>query len=280
MRPVQSKGQSNETRGNKMKVSYRGHMGDDLAVVNAARVSFSGQSEWDVSYDCPEFCGVNVLKPKDKHLIKFLARGCTTQDWNGLVDDVVHVSDSIGCEAKDHEVEALKGILNHVKRMPSHWVPFANGGQIKMHFKVPLFAARQLQKHTAGFNPWSEVSRRYVDSTPEFYSPDVWRGRSEDKKQGSSGVCQPPMWIDSTMNQVLDLYDQMIHDGVAPEQARMILPQSMYTEFVWSGNLYAWASLYNTRSWGDSQAETANVAQQIKAIVEPLFPVSWRELTQ
>ena len=131
-----------------------------------------------------------------------------------------------------------------------------------------------------GFNPWSEVSRRYVDSTPEFYSPDVWRGRSEDKKQGSSGVCQPPMWIDSTMNQVLDLYDQMIHDGVAPEQARMILPQSMYTEFVWSGNLYAWASLYNTRSWGDSQAETANVAQQIKAIVEPLFPVSWRELTQ
>jgi len=255
-------------------------MGDDLAVVNAARVSFSGQSEWDVSYDCPEFCGVNVLKPKDKHLIKFLARGCTTQDWNGLVDDVVHVSDSIGCEAKDHEVEALKGILNHVKRMPSHWVPFANGGQIKMHFKVPLFAARQLQKHTAGFNPWSEVSRRYVDSTPEFYSPDVWRGRSEDKKQGSSGVCQPPMWIDSTMNQVLDLYDQMIHDGVAPEQARMILPQSMYTEFVWSGNLYAWASLYNTRSWGDSQAETANVAQQIKAIVEPLFPVSWRELTQ
>lgn len=280
MRPVQSKGQSNETRGNKMKVSYRGHMGDDLAVVNAARVSFSGQSEWDVSYDCPEFCGVNVLKPKDKHLIKFLARGCTTQDWNGLVDDVVHVSDSIGCEAKDHEVEALKGILNHVKRMPSHWVPFANGGQIKMHFKVPLFVARQLQKHTAGFNPWSEVSRRYVDSTPEFYSPDVWRGRSEDKKQGSSGVCQPPMWIDSTMNQVLDLYDQMIHDGVAPEQARMILPQSMYTEFVWSGNLYAWASLYNTRSWGDSQAETANVAQQIKAIVEPLFPVSWRELTQ
>lgn len=280
MRFVQSKGQSNETRGNKMKVSYRGHMGDDLAVVNAARVSFSGQSEWDVSYDCPEFCGVNVLKPKDKHLIKFLARGCTTQDWNGLVDDVVHVSDSIGCEAKDHEVEALKGILNHVKRMPSHWVPFANGGQIKMHFKVPLFAARQLQKHTAGFNPWSEVSRRYVDSTPEFYSPDVWRGRSEDKKQGSSGVCQPPMWIDSTMNQVLDLYDQMIHDGVAPEQARMILPQSMYTEFVWSGNLYAWASLYNTRSWGDSQAETANVAQQIKAIVEPLFPVSWRELTQ
>ena len=277
-----------------MKVSYRGHMGSDLAVVNAARVSFSGQSEWDVSYDCPEFCGVNVLKPKDKHLIKFLARGCTTQDWNGLVDDVVHVSDSIGCEAKDHEVEALKGILNHVKRMPSHWVPFANGGQIKMHFKVPLFVARQLQKHTAGFNPWSEVSRRYVDSDPEFYVPDVWRGRSADKKQGSTGVINLK---DTSLNlgdvnddgetilhyyrdDSLSLYKQLIEEGVAPEQARMVLPQSMYTEFVWSGNLYAWASLYNTRSWGDSQAETANVAQQIKAIVEPLFPVSWKELTQ
>ena len=291
-----------------MKVSYRGHMGSDLAVVNAARVSFSGQSEWDVSYDCPEFCGVNVLKPKDKHLIKFLARGCTTQDWNGLVDDVVHVSDSIGCEAKDHEVEALKGILNHVKRMPSHWVPFANGGQIKMHFKVPLFVARQLQKHTAGFNPWSEVSRRYVDSDPEFYTPDVWRGRSADKKQGSTGVAEategyfyyeykeddskvPYRWqcgVDTPFSDVyehynsksLGLYGDMVERGIAPEQARMVLPQSMYTEFVWSGNLYAWASLYNTRSWGDSQAETANVAQQIKAIVEPLFPVSWKELTQ
>lgn len=285
MRPVQSKGQSNETRGNKMKVSYRGHMGDDLAVVNAARVSFSGQSEWDVSYDCPEFCGVNVLKPKDKHLIKFLARGCTTQDWNGLVDDVVHVSDSIGCEAKDHEVEALKGILNHVKRMPSHWVPFANGGQIKLHFKVPLFVARQLQKHTAGFNPWSEVSRRYVDSDPEFYLAN-FRGRSEDKKQGSTGPVsedqQQRTWydFDRVTTGAINAYKNALDDGVAPEQARMILPQSMYTEFVSSGNLYAWASLYNTRSWGDSQAETANVAQQIKAIVEPLFPVSWRELTQ
>lgn len=261
-----------------MKVTYKGHMGSDLEVVNAARVSFSGESDWDVSYDCPEFCGVEVLKFKDKHLIKFLARGCTTKDWDSLVSEIYQTWPSSYPKAKTIE------LLMKVKRMPSHWVPFANGGQIKMHFKVPLFVARQLQKHTAGFNPWSEVSRRYVDSDPEFYLAN-FRGRSEDKKQGSTGPVsedqQQRTWhdFDRVTTGAINAYKNALAEGVAPEQARMVLPQSMYTEFVWSGNLYAWASLYNTRSWGDSQAETANVAQQIKAIAEPLFPVSWKELT-
>ena len=262
-----------------MKVTYKEHMGSDLEVVNAARVSFSGESEW-VAQDATNPSEYLELKPRDQHLIKFLARGCTTKDWEQLFCDVAVAGRDECIHTETTDTDKLQELLNHVKRMPSHWVPFANGGQIKMHFKVPLFVARQLQKHTAGFNPWSEVSRRYVDSTPEFYSPDVWRGRSEDKKQGSSGVYHPPPRLSSTIHQLSDMYDQLIHDNCCPEQARMILPQSMYTEFVWSGNLYAWASLYNTRSWGDSQAETANVAQQIKAIVEPLFPVSWRELTQ
>ena len=246
-----------------MQVTYKGHMGSDLDVVNAARVSFSSES--------------TEFTKRDEHLIKFLARGCTTKDWEGLVDDAM----GLGSEDDD---DLLK-LLMHVKRMPSHWVPFANGGQVKMHFKVPLFVARQLQKHTAGFNPWSEVSRRYVDSDPEFYLAN-FRGRSEDKKQGSTGPVsedqQQRTWydFDRVTTGAINAYKNALADGVAPEQARMVLPQSMYTEFVWSGNLYAWASLYNTRSWGDSQAETANVAQQIKAIVEPLFPVSWRELTQ
>ena len=270
-----------------MKVTYKGHMGSDLEVVNAARVSFSGESEWYAEYG-----DTQVLKDKDKHLIKFLARGCTTKDWEGIVEEVLNCGEleSYDCVKAKKDVLYL---LNHVKRMPSHWVPFANGGHIKLHFKVPLFVARQLQKHTAGFNPWSEVSRRYVDSDPEFYAPDVWRGRSADKKQGSSGeitsscvydaggeLTHPKFAADDVNELALHTYNSMVAAGVAPEQARMVLPQSMYTEFVWSGNLYAWASLYNTRSWGDSQAETANVAQQIKAIVEPLFPVSWKELTQ
>ena len=294
-----------------MKVTYKEHMGSDLEVVNAARVSFSGESEWDQHLEnhISFHKVVNTLKPKDKHLIKFLARGCTTKDWEDILREALRIGYNISNdEESDWEKYELKELLNHVKRMPSHWVPFANGGQIKLHFKVPLFVARQLQKHTAGFNPWSEVSRRYVDSDPEFYTPDVWRGRSADKKQGSTGVAEategyfyyeykeddskvPYRWqcgVDTPFSDVyehynsksLGLYGDMVERGIAPEQARMVLPQSMYTEFVWSGNLYAWASLYNTRSWGDSQAETANVAQQIKAIVEPLFPVSWKELTQ
>lgn len=262
-----------------MKVTYKGHMGSDLEVVNAARVSFSGES--------------TEFTKRDQHLIKFLARGCTTKDWEQLFCDVAVAGRDECIHTETTDTDKLQELLNHVKRMPSHWVPFANGGQIKMHFKVPLFVARQLQKHTAGFNPWSEVSRRYVDSDPEFYAPDVWRGRSADKKQGSSGeitsscvydaggeLTHPKFAADDVNELALHTYNSMVAAGVAPEQARMVLPQSMYTEFVWSGNLYAWASLYNTRSWGDSQAETANVAQQIKAIVEPLFPVSWRELTQ
>lgn len=284
-----------------MKVTYKEHMGSDLEVVNAARVSFSGESEWGYktsdgrivpndNYTKADlegrgkhgkWCERN-LKPKDKHLIKFLARGCTTKDWDNLLEEVVTESSYI--VGGDWETKDLQKLLNHVKRMPSHWVPFANGGHIKMHFKVPLFVARQLQKHTAGFNPWSEVSRRYVDSTPEFYVPDVWRGRSADKKQGSTGVVAANMNIPEiyteAMSEVVSKYKDMLEYGVAPEQARMVLPQSMYVELIWAGNLFAWSSLFNTRSWGDSQAETANVAQQIKAIVEPLFPVSWKELTQ
>jgi len=267
-----------------MQVTYKDHMGSDLEVVNAARVSFSGESDWDQHLEnhISFHKVVNTLKPKDQHLIKFLARGCTTKDWELLYSEVAVAGHDVCKHHQTTDEENLLDILSHVKRMPSHWVPFANGGQIKMHFKVPLFVARQLQKHTAGFNPWSEVSRRYVDNDPEFYVPDVWRGRSADKKQGSAGVIGDDSLVgSSTHNQdALNFYSDLIDSNVAPEQARMVLPQSMYTEFVWSGNLYAWASLYNTRSWGDSQAETANVAQQIKAIVEPLFPVSWRELTQ
>lgn len=294
-------------------------MGSDLEVVNAARVSFASESNWKYNQND---AGVDLTAPKldkrDKHLIKFLARGCTTKDWENLVEEITNCGvqqsvDDFACypvtegECKELDRE-LRELLNHVKRMPSHWVPFTNGGQIKMHFKVPLFVARQLQKHTVGFNPWSEVSRRYVDSDPEFYVPEVWRGRSNGKKQGSVGEAEaakgyfyyeykddesevPYKWqcgVDTPLSEVyenhtsgsLELYRDMIDRGICPEQARMVLPQSMYTEFVWSGNLYAWASLYNTRSWGDSQAETAQVAEQIKAIVEPLFPTSFKELTK
>jgi len=171
-----------------------------------------------------------------------------------------------------------KGDKNLIKYLAKHkhLSPFGHAFA-SFHVKAPVFVARQLVKHK--FLRWNEISRRYVDNLPEFYTPDVWRGKSADKKQGSEGVCQPPMWTDTTMEQVLDLYNQMIHDGVAPEQARMILPQSTMTEWYWSGSLDAFAAMCKLRCASDTQYETRIVADQISEAMLGLFPVSWEALS-
>ena len=212
-----------------IKATYINHMGNDLTVANAARVSFGKTSEME---DDP--WGPPKLKKKDDKLIRYLAKH-------------KHISPFGHCFAS-------------------------------FHVKAPVFVARQLVKHS--FLRWNEVSRRYVDDEPEFYVPDVWRGRSADKKQGSDGVSQPPLWLDSTMNQVLDLYEQMIHDGVAPEQARMVLPQSTMTEWYWSGSLDAFADMCRLRCASDTQYETRVVADNINEKMATLFPVSWDALTE
>jgi thymidylate synthase (FAD) len=214
-----------------IEATYIDHMGSDLSVVNAARVSFGKKSEW-------VYCGQSDgrdkgLSGRDTKLINYLAK---------------------------HK----------------HISPFGHAFA-SFHVKAPVFVARQLVKHK--FLRWNEISRRYVDDEPEFYVPDVWRGRSADKKQGSDGVSQPPMWLGTTMEQVLDLYDQMIHDGVAPEQARMVLPQSTMTEWYWSGSLDAFADMCRLRCASDTQAETRIVADQISEKMSELFPVSWKALT-
>jgi thymidylate synthase (FAD) len=144
--------------------------------------------------------------------------------------------------------------------------------------KAPIFVARQLVKHS--FLRWNEVSRRYVDDEPEFYVPDVWRGRSADKKQGSDGVVSTvaePEFVNYT---ALRVYKQMIEEGVAPEMARMVLPQNTMTEWYWSGSLDAFARMANLRCKTDTQAETREVANQISEMMIALFPVSWDALKE
>ena len=212
-----------------IEATYVDHMGSDLSVVNAARVSFGKKSK----LVCTNIVlGTYDMSKGDKKLINYLAK---------------------------HK----------------HISPFGHAFA-SFHVKAPIFVARQLVKHK--FLRWNEISRRYVDDEPEFYTPDVWRGRSADKKQGSDGVSQPPMHLSPLMNQVLDLYDQMIHDGVAPEQARMVLPQSTMTEWYWSGSLDAFADMCRLRCATDTQAETQKVAWDIALKMEDLFPVSWRAL--
>ena len=146
------------------------------------------------------------------------------------------------------------------------------------HVKAPVFVARQLVKHK--FLRWNEISRRYVDDEPEFYEPDVWRGRSADKKQGSEGSVNILLDQEVQWHRQLSTYKALLSEGVAPEQARMVLPQSMMTEWYWSGSLDAFADMCNLRCKDDTQAETREVARQIDHKMIELFPVSWDALTE
>lgn len=273
-------------------------MGTDLSVVNAAKVSFGKRSEWDYS-SCPDRYGMppeiveeyRKLSKQDQGLIQFLARGCTSGDWDELVEEVTRKGldqayDDFAlnpvteeeCEVYDKE---LRDLLNHIRRMPSHWSPFAHTA-ITLHLKMPIFVARQIMKHTTGIE-YNEVSRRYVDSEPEIFFPKEFRVVAVNVKQGSGGVHpNNDKWqvrVREHSDLAIQLYNDMLEDGVAPEQARMYLPQSMYTEVIATGNLYAWANLYIQRTDSHAQKETQDLAKQIGEIIQPLYPVSWEALT-
>ena len=261
-------------------------MGTDLSVVNAAKVSFGKRSVFEGRVGGP-----NVLSKQDQSLIQFLARGCTSNDWENIKSSLCDLDGTY-----DWECENMEEILNHIRRMPSHWSPFAHTA-ITLHLKMPIFVARQIMKHTTGIE-YNEISRRYVDSEPQFYVPDVWRKKADNVKQGSSDEVvedlfpeqeQPNFWgymldpneaYEMHVQASEELYNMMIANKVAPEQARMVLPQSMYTEVIMTGNLYAFANLYNQRTDSHAQKETQDLAKQIGDIVEPLYPVSWEALTQ
>ena len=212
-----------------IEVTYVNHMGDDLSVVNAARVSFGKKSDYMPRVHNGE---AKVLQHKDDKLIKYLAK---------------------------HK----------------HISPFGHAFA-SFHVKAPVFVARQLVKHK--FLRWNEISRRYVDDDPEFYFPLTWRGRSEDKKQGSEGEVKSNFNINYHTMKALKGYQQMLDEGVCPEQARMVLPQSMMTEWYWSGSLDAFADMCHLRCKSDTQLETQIVANYIDDKMQELFPISWEAL--
>ena len=226
-----------------MKIELIDFMGDDLTVVNAARVSFDKESQWENI--TPAGPVENLLTEKDTKLIKYLAKH-------------------------------------------NHFTPFTHC-TITMRETVPIFVARQRFKHTIGFS-YNEVSRRYVDDTPEFYMPKAWRAKADNAKQGSSeetidinpvGNRAPPM-VDIyklAMQRSLWTYEELLRKGVCPEQARMVLPQSMYTSYYVTGSLYAWARAYNLRSDPHAQKEIQEIASQWNEICTTLYPTSWKALT-
>jgi thymidylate synthase (FAD) len=242
-----------------MKVEFIDNMGDDISVVNAARVSFNKTSDGvgvdecvdhtDENGECTLYAFIPNLNDPDKKLINFLAKH-------------------------------------------NHFTPFTHA-MVTLREKVPIFVARQRFKHVVGFS-YNEVSRRYVSDPPDFHVPENWRSRPESVKQGSSDTdfvtnFKEPLLDESSsldeayMAHVIKsnrLYTEMIESGVCPEQARMVLPQSMMTEYYVTGSLYAWARAYNLRKSSTAQLEIRELASEWDKILGALFPISWEALTQ
>ena len=189
---------------------------------------------------------------------------------NSVVDAArVSFGKHSGRYTKEQNDKLIKYLAKH-----KHLSPFGHAFA-SFHVKAPIFVARQLVKHK--FLRWNEISRRYVDDEPEFYKPDVWRGRSADKKQGSDGVVDVAYYQDQ-WDAAKELYEDLLSQGVAPEQARMVLPQSTMTEWYWSGSLDAFAAMCKLRCASDTQYESRIVADQISDKMRELFPVSWEAL--
>jgi thymidylate synthase (FAD) len=219
-----------------MKTEFISCLGTDLTVVNAARVSFDKESDWEINHSVRK-----ELSSKDAALICYLAKH-------------------------------------------NHFTPFTHC-MVTLRETIPIFVARQRFKHTIGFS-YNEVSRRYVDDMPEFYTPDTWRSKADNAKQGSG---EEVVDINSRSAMVDDYhhaiqrckwtYQQLLSKGVCPEQARMVLPQSMYTSYYVTGSLAAFARAYKLRVDKHAQKEIQELADKWNKIIKDLFPVSWEALT-
>lgn len=245
----------------KIKIEYIDHSGSDLKVVNCARASFDKTSNLDEH---------GKLKQADVNLINFLARGYRTAEWDALVDEAM---------AAEH-ADGVEKILRQYKASAVHFAPFCHCS-VTLRLTIPVFTARQLVKHQIGMT-WSEVSRRYVSDEPSFWFPEVWHTRPEDVKQGSGEAAMNQQLVQfcasESVENSLESYKALLSAGVAPEEARIVLPLNHMTTVVWTGTLLAWTRVGNQRLDPHAQLATQEAAKGIQDIVKPLFPVSWDAL--
>ena len=249
--------------------------GSDLGVVNAARKSFGRRSEWAPESQCPidphtggKIPPYNRLKDKDKRLLEFLARGMTADDFEAFKREVGWLNYGSA------ELPKFAELLWQWRNTPTHESPFGHAF-FSFEVKLPIFLARQMVKHK--FLRWSEYSRRYITEDVEFYRHD-YREAAQDKKQGSGGTHKNNTdWQLQALahNQYqLDLYNSMITDGVAPEQARGVLPQDLMTAVTWSGSLDAFAHMCKLRLGSDAQKEAQVVAKEVYKHLKDQCPVA------
>ena len=260
--------------------------GSDLSIVNAARRSFNTRSEWDTPVTDPHHGGkilpYNRLKPKDKRLLEFLARGMTADDFDIFLESVDDACfrDEMGFG----DGKLLFDRLWEWRNTPTHDTPF-NHTFISFEVQAPIFCRAQLVKHE--YLIMSEFSRRYITDDVQFYVPDMWRKAAENKKQGSSdeGVTGPALGVAESEYEIgcdkaREAFGELLLCGVAPEQARMVLPQSTMTEWTWSGTLGAFAKMCTLRLHPEAQYEARLVAEQVYGYLKEYYPVGAKALVE
>lgn len=246
-----------------MKAQYLSHYLTDDDVANFARHSFAKLAQ-------------NFTKEQNNSLIRFLARGMSSPDWENLIENHMPSTYAQGTQQR-HDLAV------YLRNIPEHWVPFGHP-HITLRMQAPVPIRTQCFKHKVGFVE-SEESRRYISGRPELYIPDGFRAKPAGSiKQGSAELHpQSSEWLKEykrVATEAIGVYEMMILNGICPEQARLILPQGVEVNWVWTGSLYAFANFYNQRSDAHAQKEVQVLAEEVNQIIEPLYPVSWAALTQ
>ena len=241
-----------------MQALYENHYLTDRDVANFARQSFASLAD-------------QFSEAQNNNLVRFLARGMASGDWERLLDQM----------DAPLTPEGRQKLATYLRSIPCHWVPFGHP-QITLRMTAPIPIRVQCFKHKIGFVE-SEESRRYISSRPQVFLPEHIREAAASVKQGSAGEHpKNAYWMArywSETNRMVDLYQEAIADGVCPEQARFMLPQGCEVNWVWTGSLFAFANFYNQRSDSHAQKEIQGLAEQVNQIIQPLFPVSWAALT-
>ena len=238
---------------------YVDHMGNDDSIVNAARISMDKLA----SMYTPQ---------QNNQLIKFLALGMSSKDLEKDIQSIL---------TGQLSYEEVKDILFEYKNKATHWTPFAHTA-VTLRMKAPVPIRTQCFKHKQGLVE-NEESRRYINSTPELFIPE-FRLRPEGSiKQGSAGIHPDnKYWVNrytEECSHMIQTYEDMIANNIAPEQARFVLPQGCEVNWIWTGNVLAYANFYNKRSDNHAQKEIQELAEQVSNIIAPLYPISWEALT-
>lgn len=266
-----------------ISAEYRDHHGSDLLVVDAARASFGKESEWLSAGSINDYPGVicqNVdgrevnLSKADANLIRYLATGFRSNEWK---DWKIKLKELVLAGNE----EALDKYLREYKRKAQHFAPFAHP-HCTIRITLPIFLARQFVKHQIG-GVWSEESRRYINDEPDFWFPDVWHTRPEDVKQGSGAPVENQAAVmalaEDNTAEALRTYMALQAMKVAPEEARIALTLNSMTTVVWTGSLLFWSRVVNQRVDSHAQLAAQELGRKISDIVGPLYPVSWKALT-